>query len=284
MDSYYLRMKPTSSGPAARTLAASLREEREARKIGLRALAERLGILPQLLSVWEKGQRLPSVEDVSAILALLGVTGEKRDRIRTLARHAREPNWLAPGNTDLPFALTTRLDLERTASAITTWSPLIVPGLLQTPDYIRSIMDDSGVKLEQADRQLRVRLARQGILTRADPVRFTALLGERSLQENFGDAGIMSDQIDHLLAMAERRNVSLRVVPAGIGYHPGLLGPFDIYEFPGSPPIVSVEHVHSTAFLHEDTQISGHQQVAKLLRKVALSEEDSQVLLREATR
>ncbi|HEY3469555.1 MAG TPA: helix-turn-helix transcriptional regulator, partial [Amycolatopsis sp.] len=88
-------MKPTSSGPAARTLAASLREEREARGVGLRVLADKLGILPQTLSLWEKGQRLPSVEDVSAILALLRVTGEKRDRIRTLARHAREPNWLA---------------------------------------------------------------------------------------------------------------------------------------------------------------------------------------------
>jgi hypothetical protein len=86
---------------------------------------------------------LASVEDVSAILALLGVTGEKRDRIRTLARHAREPNWLASSNWDLPFALTTRLNLESTATGITTWWLLIVPGLLQTPDYIRSIMDNS---------------------------------------------------------------------------------------------------------------------------------------------
>jgi len=276
-------MKPTSSGPAARTLAASLREEREGRKVGLRVLADELGILPQLLSAWEKGHRLPSVEDVSAILALLGIHGEKRDRIRTLARHAREPNWLA-SSIDPPFALTTRLELERTATAVTMWSPLIVPGLLQTPDYIRSIMDNSPIPIDQADKRLRVRLARQEILTRPDPVRFTALLGERSLQENFGDTGVMSDQIDHLLAMSARGNISLRIVPAGIGYHPGLIGPFDIYEFPGSPPIASVEHVYSTAFLHEETQISGHQQVAKLLRKVALSEEASQALLREAAR
>ncbi len=245
-------------------------------------LADELGILPQLLSAWEKGYRLPSVEDVSAILALLGIHGEKRDRIRTLARHAREPNWLAASNTDLPFALTTRLDLERTATAITTWSPLIIPGLLQTPDYIRSIMDKSPVTVEQADKRLRVRLARQEILTRRDPIRFTALLGERSLQENFGDAGVMSDQIDHLVAMSARANISLRIVPAGIGYHPGLIGPFDIYEFPGSPPIASVEHVYSTAFLHEESQTAGHKRDAKVLRELALSEEASRALLREA--
>ncbi|AEK40819.1 XRE family transcriptional regulator [Amycolatopsis mediterranei S699] len=234
------------------------------------------------MSAWEKGHRLPSVEDVSAILALLGIRGEQRDRIRTLARHAREPNWLASSNSDLPFALTTRLDLERTATTITTWSPLIIPGLLQTPDYIRSIMDKSAVSIEQADKRLRVRLARQRILTRSDPVRFTALLGERSLHENFGDTGVMSDQIDHLLAMSARPNISLRIVPAGIGYHPGLIGPFDIYEFPGSPPIASIEHIYSTAFLHEESQTTGHKRDAKVLRGLALSEEASQALLREA--
>jgi len=241
-------------------------------------------VLPQVLSLWEKGQRLPSVEDVSAILALLGVTGEKRDRIRTLARHAREPNWLASSNTDTPFALTTRLNLESTATVITTWSPLIVPGLLQTPDYIRSIMDKLSLPIEQADNRLRVRLDRQRILTRQDPVRFRALIGEQSLRENFGGAEVMSDQIDHLLEMSGRANISLRIVPSGIGYHPGLIGPFDIYEFADSPPIASVEHVSSTAFLHEESQTTGHKHDAKVLRGLALSEEASQALLREAAR
>ncbi|WP_086674712.1 helix-turn-helix domain-containing protein [Amycolatopsis pretoriensis] len=277
-------MKPTSSSPAARTLAASLREEREARKVGLRRLAEKLGVLPQVLSLWEKGQRLPSVEDVSAILALLGVTGEKRDRIRTLARHAREPNWLASSNSDIPFALTTRLNLESTATVITTWSPLLIPGLLQTPDYIRSIMDQLSLPIEQADNRLRIRLDRQRILTRRDPVRFIALIGEQSLRENFGGTEVMSDQVDHLLAMSERANISLHIVPSGIGYHPGLIGPFDIYEFADSPPIASVEHVSSTAFLHEESQTTGHKRDAKVLRGLALSEEASQALLREAAR
>ncbi|MFI5587131.1 helix-turn-helix domain-containing protein [Amycolatopsis sp. NPDC051758] len=275
-------MKPTSSGPAARTLAASLREEREARNVGLRRLADKLGILPQTLSLWEKGQRLPSVEDVSAILALLQVTGEKRDRIRTLARHAREPNWLASSNADLPFALTTILDLESTATAITAWAPLVIPGLLQTPDYIRSIMDSSPVTVDQADKRLRVRLGRQRILTRHEPVRYTALIGERALHENFGGPGVMPDQIDHLAEMSERANIRVRIVPAAIGYHPGLIGPFEIYDFDQSPPITAVEHVHSTAFLDESEQIAGHRAVAKLLSGLALSEEATRTLLREA--
>jgi transcriptional regulator with XRE-family HTH domain len=275
-------VKPTSSSPAARTLAASLREEREARKVGLRRLAEMLGVLPQVLSLWEKGQRLPSAEDVSAILALLGVTGEQRDRIRTLARHAREPNWLVSSTAGPPFALTTRLNLESTATVITAWSPLIVPGLLQTPDYIRSIMDNAPVTIEQADTRLQVRLKRQQILTRPDPVRFTALLGEHALHENFGGPAVMSDQIDHLVKMSGRTNICLRIVPAGIGYHPGLIGPFDIYEFADAPPIVSVEHTNSTAFLYEKSQTADQKQLAELIRGLALNEEATRALLQEA--
>ncbi|MFJ9778063.1 Scr1 family TA system antitoxin-like transcriptional regulator [Amycolatopsis sp. NPDC101161] len=275
-------MKPTSSGPAARTLAASLREEREARNVGLRALADELGILPQLLSAWEKGQRLPSVEDVSAILALLGIRGEQRDRIRTLARHAREPNWLASSNADISHALTALLALESAASKITTWSPLLVPGLLQTPDYIRSIMEASSVPIEEADRRLRIRLKRQRVLKQRDPVLFRALIGEWALRENIGSPAIMSDQIDHLLEISQLRNVSVRIVRSGLGYHTGLLGPFEIYEFPGTPPITFVEHAHSSAFLHEETQTLAHQGVVKMLGEQALSEAASRELLGEA--
>jgi transcriptional regulator with XRE-family HTH domain len=275
-------VKPTSSSPAARTLAASLREEREARKVGLRRLAEKLGVLPQVLSLWEKGQRLPSVEDVSAILALLGVTGEKRDRIRTLARHAREPNWLASSNADISHALTALLTFEGTATTITTWSPLLIPGLLQTPGYIRAIMEASAVPVEEADKRLRIRLKRQEVLARAEPVRLSALVGERALQETIGGPDIMSDQVDHLLAMAQRKNISVRIVPAGNGYHAGLLGPFEIYEFPDTPPITFVEHVQSSAFLHEGAQTVAHQRVAKMLRERALSEAASRDRLEEA--
>jgi transcriptional regulator with XRE-family HTH domain len=274
-------MKPTSSGPAARTLAASLREEREARKVGLRALADKLGILPQTLSLWEKGQRLPSVEDVSAILGLLQVTGERRDRIRALARHAREPNWLAATGTDGLLGLTTLLASEADVSRITTWSPLLIPGLLQTPDYIRSIMDNAPVTIDDADSRLRIRLQRQHILSRGSSVRLDALIGERALQENFGSAEIMSDQFDHLLEMSLRDNISIRIVRAGIGYHQGLTGPFDIYDFDDAIPIAIIEQVQSCAFFSESAQTLSYRQIAKLIRELALSEAASRELLQE---
>ncbi|WP_368660809.1 DUF5753 domain-containing protein [Amycolatopsis sp. Hca4] len=207
---------------------------------------------------------------------------EQRDRIRTLARHAREPNWLASSNADISHALTALLALESTANRITAWSPLLVPGLLQTPDYIRSIMEASSVPIEEADRRLRIRLKRQRVLKQREPVLVRALIGEWALRENIGSPEIMSDQIDHLLEISQLRNVSVRIVPSGLGYHTGLLGPFEIYEFPGTPPITFVEHAHSSAFLHEKTQTLAHQRVVKMLGEQALSEAASRELLGEA--
>ncbi|HEY3468487.1 MAG TPA: helix-turn-helix transcriptional regulator, partial [Amycolatopsis sp.] len=66
-------MKSTLSSPGLRALSASLREVREARKLGLRELARALEIDPRLLSQWELGIRVPPVEEVARILGYLRV-------------------------------------------------------------------------------------------------------------------------------------------------------------------------------------------------------------------
>jgi len=265
-------------------LGFGLRTARVARGLGMRELARMVDVRPQELSHWEIGTRVPKIAQVGLLLGALRVEPVERQRLLELAEYAREPNWLERSIPGISPRLSAFIEYERTASAIFAWEPLLIPGLLQTPDYIRSIMDKLSLPIEQADNRLRVRLDRQRILTRQDPVRFRALIGEQSLRENFGGAEVMSDQIDHLLEMSGRANISLRIVPSGIGYHPGLIGPFDIYEFADSPPIASVEHVSSTAFLHEESQTTGHKHDAKGLRGLALSEEASQALLREAAR
>jgi hypothetical protein len=236
------------------------------------------------MSQWENAKRLPSIEDVSAILGYLRVTGERRERIRALARHAREPNWLAPSNPDLPQALTAIAEFEKTATAITTWSPTVIPGLLQTADYIRTIMDNSFVPIEQADIRLRIRLGRQKILTKQEPVRLRAIFSERILRDGIGNDDIMSDQVDHLLKMTEWANISVHIVPCGVVYHPGFVGPFEVYEFPETPPVILLEHHRSTALLHDDYHTTAYQRLAKLILGYALDEVASRALLQEVAR
>jgi transcriptional regulator with XRE-family HTH domain len=78
-------MKPTSASPGARALAASLRELRTARGKGLRDLARMVRILPQLLSAWEKGQRVASPENVARLLGALQVDDATYERMMRLA-------------------------------------------------------------------------------------------------------------------------------------------------------------------------------------------------------
>ncbi|WP_410571914.1 helix-turn-helix domain-containing protein [Amycolatopsis sp. cmx-4-61] len=277
-------MKPTSTSPGSRALAASLREVRVARGKGLRELARMVRILPQLLSAWEKGQRVPQPEDVARLLGALRVDDVTYDRMMRLARRAGDDNWLDSHPSDLPPALSGIVEYERTATRITNWYHAIVPGLLQTPDYARTILSNSEISLEQADAMLVVRLNRQRILTKADPVRLTALIGEIAIRDEIGSADIMSDQADHLLEMMKLPNISLRIVPAKIGYHPGLIGSFILYEFAGLPTIVHLENSHATAFLHEAEVVGDYVKQAKLLSRKALGEDDTRALLREVAR
>jgi transcriptional regulator with XRE-family HTH domain len=275
------RMKPS---PGARALSASLREVREARKFGLRELARALEVDPRLLSQWELGIRVPPVEEVARILGYLRVDRTVTNRLVFLAQHVKDPNWLDSNPSDLPAALTAVMQCERSASLITNWSPQIIPGLLQTPDYARALLAASDIKAEEVDVRLVSRLKRQRILSGYDPVRLKAIISELAIREVVGDANVMSDQIDHLLALAVTSNISVRVLPGEVGYHPGKGGMFALYEFPSDPAIVLLEHHHASAFVNELGAIASYRKLVKLLSGKALSEEASLALLQEMAR
>ncbi|MFJ7219802.1 helix-turn-helix transcriptional regulator [Amycolatopsis sp. NPDC098790] len=277
-------MKPTSASPGARALAASLRELRMARGKGLRELARMVRILPQLLSAWEKGQRVASPEDVARLLGALQVDDATYDRMMRLARRAKDDNWLDSNPSDLPPALSGIVEYERTATHITMWSLAIIPGLLQSADYARAVLNGGQLSLAQADIHLVTRLARQRILTKPDPVKLTAIVGEAAIRDEIGGEDVMSDQMDHLLGIADFANVTLRVLPAKIGYHPGLYGPFVLYEFGDLPTIVHLEHSEATAFLHEVDVVGKYRKQAKLLEGKAMTEDATRALLREVAR
>jgi transcriptional regulator with XRE-family HTH domain len=265
-------------------LAASLREVREASGAGLRELARMVQILPQLLSAWEKGNRIPTPEDVARLLGALRVDEGTFGRMMRLARHAKDDNWLDSHPSELPPVLSGILEYERTASRIFNWEVAIVPGLLQTADYARALLSNSQIGLEQADYRLVARMRRQRILHNADPVRLSAVIDEAVIRREVGGPDIMSDQIDQLLEVADLGNVTLRIVPASLGYHPGLAGAFMLYEFAELSPIVYLEHHYASSFLHDGEGVGRYRSLAKLVNEKALSEDDTRALLREVAR
>lgn len=264
--------------PRVRALSAALKQIRTDKGVGQRELARMLGIQHANISFWESGKRIPDVTDVAAILAKLDVTGPERERILDLARHATEPNWLTAGVPGMSPGLAGVLDCERTASTITDWSPLVLPGLLHTSDYARALLS-AGLPVNEAEPRVMMRMARRDVLIRSQPANMIALIHERALDEVMGSPTVQVDQLRHVLTMAERPNVTIQVVQSGQGWHPGMAGPFILFDFPGSPSIVHIEHHRSSAFLYDEADVQDYKAAAEAIRSVAMSPEESLELI-----
>lgn len=248
--------------------------------MGLRELARRLDIPHPQLSYWESGTRIPKIENVTAILNAIGTTGPDRERILDLTRNALEKNWVSSDEPGMSMNLAGVLDCERTATKITTWIRDVIPGLLQVEDYARTIISTAdGLRDDQIRSRVKIRMERREILVRTEPVEFVALIAESAIREVIGSPEIQVEQLKHVLKMAARPNVTVQVVQPGHGWHPGMAGPFVIFDFQNSPSIVYIEHFSSASFLFEDHDVEAHQTSARVVRGVAMSPTESEGLI-----
>jgi transcriptional regulator with XRE-family HTH domain len=125
------------------------------------------------------------------------------------------------------------VDAEGRAAVLRTWQPMLVPGLLQTPEYARALFrawrtteDD-----DEIERLVSARIDRQRIVGRPKPPSFWAVIDEAVLRRRVGGAKVMHDQLTHLAEMADRPMIKLHVIPAEVGAHVGLLGAFSVAGF-----------------------------------------------------
>jgi transcriptional regulator with XRE-family HTH domain len=261
--------------PRARALGFGLRTVREARGYGVRELARRADLNPQDLSKWEYGKRVPTVEAVALLLGALQAEPEERERLLELARTAREPSWLERTMPGAPPALAAFVEYERTATTMFEWLPTLVPGLLQTPAYIRSIFAATSLPAAGIEKLVMIRLARRAVFGGRTPLQYSLLLGEAALRQGIGGDEVMAEQLRHMLGAARASNVSVRVVPSANGYHPGLYGPFVIFDFADLPPIVHLEHYRGSGYLYDEDQVAAYRAATETIGALAMSEQDS---------
>ncbi|MEV6233718.1 helix-turn-helix transcriptional regulator [Saccharopolyspora shandongensis] len=242
--------------PRARALAKELRAARKAAGLTLHQLGDALGWSEAKISRIETAQRGVKAAAVEAMLDVLQVHGEDRERLLKLARDIREPAWWELGR-DLPHQLTALIDAEQRALRITNVSLNTIPGLLQTRAYTRQIMEAGGVPDEALEENVGIRQMRQGILSRRHPVELRSFVDETALLRPVGGPQVMAEQLRHVLSASEAPNVTVRVLPLDVGAHAGLSGTFVLMEFPRSKPIVFLEGRSSGAFIDgpEDVQL-----------------------------
>ena len=177
----------------------------------------------------------------------------------TLAREANTPGWWQHYGDVLPTWFRTYVDLEQAATLIRTYEGQFVPGLLQTDDYMRAVvrgahLEESG---EEVGRRVRLRMARQTLLTREQAPRLWAVVDEAALRRPVGGREVMRGQLERLIEATKLANVTLQVLPFDRGAHPAMVGSFAVLRFPEQelPDVVYLEHLTSALYLNKPDEV-----------------------------
>jgi transcriptional regulator with XRE-family HTH domain len=268
-----------ASGVSTRGIGFELERHRRAAKKTLQDVADALGVSTSTISRLENGKRQPSVEEVASILTVLGITGTERNR---LLNQARGDNGLGLIEGSNPTVQTrTYLNFEARAATITNFELMLIPGLAQTPEYAHAIISAIQVDEEEPDIEVRVgrRMARQAILARSKPPQLNLIITEGALRLPIGGPAVMARQVRHLAQLSQRPTVSVRIVPAEIVGHAGLLGQFVILTFDSASTVVHVEDRTTGLFLDDPDRVALYMLTVEKLAGVALDESDSHRLM-----
>jgi hypothetical protein len=172
------------------------------------------------------------------------------------------------------------IEFEAAASITRNFEPLLVPGLLQTEDYARTVFRQfSGdVPDKRIDAQVEVRLRRQELLDRDDSPLLFLILDEAATRRQVGGPDVMRRQLRRLTEMAARPHITVEVVPFSAGVHPGLLGSFVIHEFPdpADDDVLYLESPQGEVISRDDPDLILHyREVFEDLRHLSLGPEGS---------
>ena len=265
-----------------RRVSAELRAWRIKRGLSCKEVARALGWSESKVSRMETANSGMQVEDVAAMLGLYRVPATKRQELLDMLRRADEKGWWQR-QAGLPQLWRSLIDFEAKATRIQNFEPLVVPGLLQTAEYCRAVIGgmDGTLSASEVDHLVASRMARQAALTRSTAPQFLAVVDEYVLSRPIGEVGVMHRQLLHLSALAERPNITLRVVQSSSGAYVGLRGPFVILEFAEEPDLAYTENHGTEMFLEEEADLSAYRLALSNVLSVALNPSDSIDLIRQ---
>jgi transcriptional regulator with XRE-family HTH domain len=270
-------------------LGTHLRRLREARRLSLEQAAEVIRASHSKLSRLETGRVGFKDRDIADLLTLYGVTDPaEREALRELARRASTPGWWHDFSDVLPIWFEAYLGLEEAATQIRGYQVQFVPGLLQARDYARAVtlLGHGADPAKQVEHRVELRMARQSVLSKPDPPNVWVVLDEAALRRPVGDSRVMRAQLEHLLAVGERPNVTIQVMPFQAGGHAAAGGSFTILRFaePDLPDVVYLEQLTSALYLDKPETVDQYQMVMERICLEAATPAESADLIRDVLR
>jgi transcriptional regulator with XRE-family HTH domain len=277
---------PSSEGPRLhrRRLGDELRRLRGHRT--LEEVAEATLISTSKLSRLETGRGVPQPRDIRDLVSYYDLDAQTADRLRRWASAGRSQAWWREYAGALTSNLDSYLDYEAGASTIRSFSLANVPPLLQTVAYATHLNRAvPPARSEETVRRLVEVLARrQRMVAEADPPpELIVVLDEAVLRRPVGSADDVREQLDHLHAISQQRNVSLRVVPFTAGPHAGLQGMFTVLQYADEidRDIVAVESHTGEHLLEEPSSVLEYLRIFDAISRKALDPDESRQLIAE---
>lgn len=267
------RRTPAVQDPTVqrRRLRLELRRARDAAGLKQADVARAMDWSQSKLIRIEKGDVNISTNDLRALLNYYKVKEKKRvNELLELARAARGASFydqfadlLKPGFQDY-------LAYEASASVIREYDTVLVPGLLQTEEYARAILQHMfGLSDEDIDKTWAVRQHRQDAVDRDDPPEMLFVLDEAALRRHVGRGRVMQHQFERIREAAAEPHISIQIMPFVRGAHPGMSSDFILLEFadPNLDDLVHLEGINQTT-IRDDTEL-----IAEYLDKFAKLQE-----------
>ncbi|GAB2792932.1 helix-turn-helix transcriptional regulator [Streptomyces chlorus] len=202
--------------------------------------------VPTVASI-EQGRRFPPSDFVKRAEEVLDAFGALRGAARHLSRQPGLASW---------FRQWARLEEE--AVSLYTYECRLVPGLLQTEAYARTLFVNQLPPLcdDQIEAQWVARAERQRLLRERPNTAFSFILEEQVFLRRTGGVEVTREVIDHVLRLAELRNVEVQVMPQVRENHAGLDGPMQLVETPDNKWLAYTEGQESGQFIHQSKVVS----------------------------
>jgi hypothetical protein len=239
--------------------------------------AVRLGWSETKVSRLLTGRQAPIKEaDVASLLTLCGVKGEEKDRLLDLAREYDQRNWLQQHIPSLPEQLRTLIQHENQATQLTVFDAVRIPGLLQTEDYARSLIERViTVPPSEVESRVRARMIRQTLFGQDRHPDFVFYIHELALRLPVGGREVMSVQLHQLLQLGVRRYITIRVIPLSYGAYPATDNSCRLVEFDEMKPVVYVDEQTAGSFFEDAAAVAAYRKIFGALADCSLSEGES---------
>ncbi|EPD67450.1 MULTISPECIES: helix-turn-helix domain-containing protein [Streptomyces] len=268
-------------------LGKRLQELREAADLKREEAARVLRVAPATVRRMEMAEVALKIPYVQVLLETYGVPDDEAAAFVALAEEANQPGWWQRFHDVLPDWFSLYVSLEGAATLIRSYEPHFVPGLLQTEEYARAVMEAGTIGQAGPDtieRHVSLRMTRQQLLERPDPPHLWVIMDETVLLRPVSIRGeVMRDQLDKLLDLSERDRITLQIAEFKDGPHPGTYAPFTLFRFgePELPDMVFTEYLTGALYLDSRTEVSAHLEVLDHMTARAASAQRTKKILRE---